>query len=135
MLGNKAARAQAHTKTPANLHSRMHSRTQTRTRERTHARSEHVILIAFPGQQWLHKRALTLRYTHVAVSLNIQLAALCRTTGLSNTMCSSSAAGDIGLPFLLSPHIRSTTSLQSKQVLQVSVVVQNATRFIGIILS
>ena len=28
--------------------------------------SEYVILIAFPLQQWLHERALLLRYTYIA---------------------------------------------------------------------
>jgi len=28
--------------------------------------SEYVILIAFPLQQWLHERALMLRYTYIA---------------------------------------------------------------------
>ena len=32
----------------------------------TNARSEYVILIAFPLQQWLFERASMLRYTYVA---------------------------------------------------------------------
>jgi len=31
----------------------------------TNAHSEYVIIIAFPWQQWLHIRALLLRYTYV----------------------------------------------------------------------
>jgi len=30
---------------------------------------EYVILIAFPLQQWLHKRALVLGYTYIACSV------------------------------------------------------------------
>jgi len=31
----------------------------------TDAHSEHVTLIAFPQQQWLHERASVLRYTYI----------------------------------------------------------------------
>jgi hypothetical protein len=31
----------------------------------TNTHSEHVILIAFPLQQWLHERASMLRYTYI----------------------------------------------------------------------
>ena len=33
----------------------------------TDTHSDYVILIAFPLQQWLHERALILRYTHSAL--------------------------------------------------------------------
>jgi hypothetical protein len=33
----------------------------------TYTESEYVILVAFPLQQWLHKRASMLRYTYIAV--------------------------------------------------------------------
>ena len=32
----------------------------------TDTRSEYVILVAVPQQQWLHERALMLRYTYLA---------------------------------------------------------------------
>jgi len=32
----------------------------------SYTHSEYVILIAFPRQQWLHERALMLRYTYIA---------------------------------------------------------------------
>jgi hypothetical protein len=32
----------------------------------TDTHSEYIILIAFPRQQWLHKRASMLRYTYIA---------------------------------------------------------------------
>jgi hypothetical protein len=35
----------------------------------THTRSEDVMLIAFPRQQWLHERASMLRYTSCIASL------------------------------------------------------------------
>jgi len=36
----------------------------------TNAKSDCVILIAFPLQQWLHERASVLRYTHKACLVN-----------------------------------------------------------------
>ena len=38
----------------------------TYTYTHTHTHSEYVILIAFSPQQWLHERALILRYTYIA---------------------------------------------------------------------
>jgi len=40
----------------------------------TNTYSEYVSLIAFPLQQWLHERALVLRYTHVACFVPFSLA-------------------------------------------------------------
>jgi hypothetical protein len=37
----------------------------------TKTHSEYVILIAFRPQQWLHERALLLRYTHIAYFVKI----------------------------------------------------------------
>jgi len=37
------------------------------TPEATNTRSEYVILIAFPQQQWLQERASILRYTYIAI--------------------------------------------------------------------
>jgi hypothetical protein len=36
----------------------------------TNTHSEYVILIAFPRQQWLQKRASLLRYTYIACLVN-----------------------------------------------------------------
>ena len=38
----------------------------------TDAHSECVILIAFPLQQWLHKRALMSRYTYIACLVRVK---------------------------------------------------------------
>jgi hypothetical protein len=35
----------------------------------TNTHSQHVILTAFPLQQWLHERASMLRYTYIAACL------------------------------------------------------------------
>ena len=41
-------------------------RTACWIRKATNTRSEYVMLIAFPQQQWLYERASILRYTYIA---------------------------------------------------------------------
>jgi hypothetical protein len=46
--------------------------------ESSKAHSEYVIFIALPQQQWLHERALLLRYTYIACLVYELLTALSR---------------------------------------------------------
>jgi len=43
----------------------------------TDTHSEHVILTAFPLQQWLHERASLLRYTYIACPLHFTVQNRC----------------------------------------------------------
>jgi len=39
----------------------------------TNTHSEYVILIAFPQQQWLNKRAFILRYTYIRIRIHVRV--------------------------------------------------------------
>ena len=43
------------------------------THTHTHSHTEHVILIAFPRQQWLRERASMLRYTYIASHVRVNV--------------------------------------------------------------
>jgi hypothetical protein len=58
---SKAIRAQAH----ARAHEPIPIHTRTYALARAHTQ-KYAIVIAFPQQQWFHKRASMLRYTHIA---------------------------------------------------------------------
>jgi len=48
----------------------------------TNTRSENVILIAFPLQQWLRERASMLRYTYIAFPFTVRIVIQCNRPSL-----------------------------------------------------